>query len=144
MKKIIIMLAITIGSLAASAGEENVNKNVLNAFSQQFPGAKDVKWTANDTYHKASFVFNGQHVYAFYELNGELMAVTRNISSLDLPMTLQTSLKKYTGSWISDLLEISNYDGTNYYITMENAGSKIVLKSSSAGNWNVFKKSVKS
>ena len=138
------MLAFTISSLATFAGEENINKKVLNAFSQQFASAKDVKWTANDTYYKASFVFNGQYVYAFYELNGELKALTRNISSVDLPMTLQTSLKKYTGSWISDLFEISNNDGTNYYITMENAGSKIVLKSSSAGNWNVFKKSVKS
>ena len=42
MKKIIIMLAITISSLAAFAGEENVNKKVLNAFSQEFAGAKDV------------------------------------------------------------------------------------------------------
>ena len=32
MKKIIIMLAITISSLAVFAGEENVNKKVLNAF----------------------------------------------------------------------------------------------------------------
>ena len=144
MKKIIIMLAITISSLAAFAGEENVNTKVLNAFSHEFAGAKDVKWTAYGTYYKASFVFNGQYVYAFYELTGELRAVTRNISSLDLPVTLQTSLKKYTDSWISDLFEISNYDGTNYYMTMENAGSKIVLKSSSAGNWNVFKKTIKS
>jgi len=144
MKKIIIMLAITISSLAAFAGEENVNTKVLKAFSEEFAGAKDVKWTENDTYYKASFVFNGQYVYAFYKLDGELMAMTRNISSLDLPMTLQSSLKKHTGYWISDLFEISNNDGTNYYITMENAGSKIVLKSNSAGNWNVFKKSAKS
>jgi hypothetical protein len=144
MKKIIIMLAITISNLAAFAGEVNVNKKVLNAFSQEFAGAKDVEWIARDTYYKASFVFNGQYVNAFYKLNGKLMATTRNISSLDLPMTLQTSLKKYTGFWISDLFEMSNNDGTNYYITMENAGSKIVLKSGSAGNWNVFKKSLKS
>ena len=144
MKKIIIMLAITISSLATFAREENVNKNVLNAFSQEFPGAKDVKWTANDTYYQASFVFNGQYADAFYELNGKLMAMTRNISSLDLPMTLQTSLKKYSGSWISDLFEISNNDGTRYYITMENADSKIILKSNCAGNWNAFKTSVKS
>jgi len=143
MKKIIIMLAITISSLAAFAGEENVNKKVLDAFSQQFAGAKDVKWTAKDTYYQASFVFNGQYADAFYQLNGKLMAMVRNISSLDLPMTLQTSLKKYTGSWISDLFEISDNDGTRYYITMENAGSKIILKSDCAGNWNVFKTSVK-
>jgi len=144
MKKIIIILAITISSLAAFAGEENVNTKVLNAFSREFAGAKDVKWTANETYYKASFVFNGQYLYAFYQLDGELMAMTRNISSLDLPMNLQTSLKKnYAGYWITDLFEISNNGGTNYYITMENAGSKIVLKSSSTGSWSVFNKSVK-
>jgi len=74
-----------------------------------------------------------------------LMAMTRNISSVDLPMNLQASLKRHhNGYWISDLFEISNNDGTSYYITMENAGSKVVLKSSSDGNWSVFKKSVKS
>jgi len=145
MKKIIIMLAITISSLAAFAGEENVNTKVLNAFSHEFAGAKDVKWTANKTFYKASFVFNGQYVCAFYKLDGELMAMSRNISSLDMPMKLQTSLKNnYSGYWISDLFEISNNDGTNYYITMENAGSKLVLKSTGGSNWNVYKKSAKS
>ena len=41
-------------------------------FSQEFAGAKDVKWTANETFYKASFVFNGQYVYAFYQLDGEI------------------------------------------------------------------------
>ena len=145
MKKIIIMLAITISSLAVFAGEENVNTKVLNAFSREFPGAADVKWTENKTFYKASFVYNGQYVYAFYQLDGELMAMTRNISSLDLPMTLQTALKKnHSGYWISDLFEVSNNDGTNYYITMENAGSKVILKTSGGTNWSVFKKSAKS
>jgi len=144
MKKIIIMLAVTISSLAAFASEENVDKKVLNAFSQEFAGAKDVKWTTNETFYKASFVFNGQYVYAFYQLDGELLAMTRNISSLDLPISLQTSLKKgYEGYWISDLFEISNNEGTKYYITMENADSKLVLKSTNAGDWASFKKSAK-
>ena len=144
MKKIILMLAITISSFAAFAGEENVDTKVLNAFNREFNNAKDVKWTANKTFYKASFVYNDQYVYAFYKLDGELMAITRNISSLDLPIKLQTGLKKgYEGYWISDLFEISNTDGTKYYITMEKADSKIVLKSTSDGSWNVFKKSTK-
>ena len=118
MKKIIIMLAVTISSLAAFAGEENVNKKVLNAFNQEFAGAKDVKWTTNETFYKASFEFNGQYVYAFYQLDGELLAITRNISSLDLPINLQSSLKKhYQGYWISDLFEISNNEGTKGFTT---------------------------
>ena len=144
MKKIILMLAITISSFAAFAGEEKVNSKVLNAFSREFTGAKDVKWTTNKTFYKASFVFNDQYVYAFYQLDGELMAMTRNISSLGLPVKLQTGLKKnYEGYWISELFEVSNSEGTKYYITMEKADSKIVLKSSGDGSWNVFKKSTK-
>ena len=144
MKKIIIMLAVTISSLAAFASEENVDKKVLNAFSQEFAGAKDVKWTSNETFYKVSFVYNSQYVYAFYQLDGELLAMTRNITSLDLPISLQTSLKKgYEGYWISDLFEISNNEGTKYYITMENADSKLVLKSTNAGDWASFKKSAK-
>jgi hypothetical protein len=46
MQKIIVMLAITMSSLATFAREENVNKNVLDAFSQEFAAAKDVTWTA--------------------------------------------------------------------------------------------------
>ena len=144
MKKILLMLAIAISSVTAFASETNVNTKVLNAFSREFAGAKDVKWATNETFYKAAFVYNGHYVYAFYQLDGELMAVTRNISSLDLPLNLQTSLKKdHAGYWISDLFEISNTDGTNYYITLENADSKVVMKSTSGGAWNVYKKSAK-
>lgn len=140
MKKIIIMLAIAISSLTAFAGEENVSSTVLNAFNKEFAGAKDVQWTSADNYYKAAFVFNGQNVTAFYQLDGELIAMTRNISSLELPISLQTNLKNnYSKYWISDLFEISNNEGTSYYITLENANSKIVLKSDS-NKWNTFKK----
>ncbi len=144
MKKIILMLAITISSIAVFAGEVNVDAKVLNSFKQEFKNAQDVKWTTNETFYKASFVYNGQYVYAFYKLDGELMGVTRNISSLDLPMKLQTALRNgYEGYWISELFEISNSDGTKYYITMENADSKIVLKSAGDSNWSIYKKSSK-
>jgi|SRR5688572_17407598 hypothetical protein len=143
MKKIIIMLAIAISSLTAFAGEENVSSTVLNAFNKEFAGAKDVQWTSAENYYKAAFVFNGQNVTAFYQLDGELIAMTRNISSLELPISLQTNLKNnYSKYWISDLFEISNSEGTSYYVTLENADSKIVLKSNS-NRWNTFKKMTK-
>ena len=143
MKKIIIMLAIAISSLTAFAGDENVNSTVLNAFKKEFAGAKDVQWTSTDNYYKAAFVFNGQNVTAFYQVDGELIAMTRNISSLELPISLQTNLKNnYSKYWISDLFEISNNEGTSYYITVENADSKIVLKSDNT-KWNTFRKMTK-
>ena len=143
MKKIIIILAVAISSLTAFASE-NVNSNVLTSFNKEFAGAKDVQWTTTSNYYKASFVFNDQFVSAFYQLDGELIATSRNISSLELPINLQTSLKKkYSQYWISDLFEISNNEGTSYYITLDNADSKLVLKSSGNGKWDVFKKATK-
>ena len=144
MKKIIIMLAIAISSLTAFAGEENVSATVLNSFNKEFKGAKDVQWTNTNDYYKAAFVFNGQNVNAFYQLDGGVIAMTRNISSLELPISLQANLKNnYSKYWISDLFEVSNQEGTSYYITMENADSKIVLKSSGNGRWNTYKKMAK-
>jgi hypothetical protein len=57
---------------------------------------------------------------------------------------LQTGLKKdYSNYWISDLFEVSNSDGTGYYITLENADSKVVLKSTGGDNWKTYQKKTK-
>jgi hypothetical protein len=72
------------------------------------------------------------------------MAVTRYISSIQLPLNLQSNLKKsYSNYWISDLFEIASNDGTAYYVTLENADTKIVLKSTGGTDWSVFEKSKK-
>lgn len=140
MKKIILMLAITISTLSAFAGEE-VNPRVLASFKNEFASAKEVAWTVTADYFKAEFTFNGQYVNAFYNTDGELMGLTRNITSLELPMNLQASLKKsYEDFWISDLFEITRSNITGYYITLENADSKIVLKATAGEDWSIYKK----
>jgi hypothetical protein len=135
MKQIILTLA--------GAENANVDSQVLNAFKNEFNAAQEVKWTESSDYYKASFIFNGQYVAAFYSHDGELMGITRYITSLELPVKLQTSLKKnYSAYWISDLFEVSNSEGVAYYVTLENADKKIVLKS--AGNsWDVYKSTEK-
>ena len=144
MKKMILTLAIAISSIASFAGNETVSSNVLSAFNKEFEGAKDVQWATGKNCYKASFVFNSQHVVAFYNLEGELMGMSRNISSLDLPINLQASLKKdYSAYWISDLFEVSNSEGTAYYITMEKADGQVILKSGLGSKWGVYKKSTK-
>jgi hypothetical protein len=145
MKKIIVTLAIAISTLGAFAGEVKVSSRVLDAFQSEFKTATEVNWTEGSNFYKATFVFNGQHVSAFYNTDGELMGTTRYISSLDLPINLQASLKRgYSNYWIADLFEVSNSEGTSYYITMENADSKIVLKSASGdSSWKAYKKITK-
>jgi len=143
MKKLLLTIAIAVSSLVSFAADEDVNLVVLKSFQQEFAGAKDVQWTSAGSNFKASFVFNNQYVFAFFTSTGELMGVTRNMTSLELPVTLQASLKKdYSEFWISNLFEISNADGTHYYITLEKADAKMIL-SSEGSDWKLYKKASK-
>jgi len=141
MKKVLLTLAIAISSIVAFAGEENVSKDVLNSFNKEFNGAKEVRWTTGSDFYKAVFILNEQYITAFYNKDGEFLGMTRNISSLNLPLKLQSKIRsEYTEYWITDLFELSDNDGTHYYITVENADSKVLLKSSDNTDWNIYKK----
>lgn len=146
MKKIVLTLAIILGGIgAAFAGEEEVNAKVLGAFKKEFSAAKEITWTVASNYYMASFVYNDQHVSAYYNNEGELMGLTRYISPADLPLSLQSDLKKNHGEyWISDLFEVSKESGTAYYITLENADSSVVLKATNGKSWDHYKKVKKS
>jgi len=140
MKKMLLTLAIAVSTLSAFAGEVKVSEKALNNFKTEFSTAKDAEWTVADNYYKVSFTFNEQYVFAYYSTEGELIGMTRNILQSDLPLPLQKDLKKdFANYWISDLFEISKNGGTFYCITLENADTKLVLKSS-GGSWNNYKK----
>lgn len=144
MKKIIMILAVLISTTSAFAGEENVTTKVLNAFKAEFNTAKDVEWTVGSNYYKAAFVYNEKHVFAFYNKEGELLGLTRYLSSDDLPLNLQNNLQKsYSKYWISDLFEVAKSDGTAYYITLEDADTKLILKASAESDWSVYQKTRK-
>jgi hypothetical protein len=135
---------LSFSSFKSSAQDVTVSAVVTNAFQSSFKHAADVQWKDGGHYYKADFTLNGQYVSAFYNQQGSLMAVTKNLSPVQLPVTLQASLKTaYEAYWISELFEVSDELGTSYYATVENSEAKIVLKSSN-GNWTTYKKSRKS
>ncbi len=144
MKKMILSLAIVFTTLSSFAGikhgEENVNQKVLNAFKNDFVAASQVNWTSGEDFYKAEFIYNDKYVFAYYNLDGDLLGLTRYISTTDLPIHLQMNLKKkYSSYWISDLFEVAKNDATSYYVTIENSDTKIVLKSTGGSDWAVYK-----
>lgn len=153
MKPLFILLTIatTAFSSASFANSSNpkpveprVAPSVIRSFQKTFTAAQEADWTVAENFYKVQFAMSGQYVTAFYSPNGNLLGVTRNISSLQLPLTLQTELKKdYRDLWITDLFEVSNEDGTNYYVTLENSETKITLKGSADSKWTTYKKSRK-
>jgi len=144
MKKLILALALVFTISCAFANDVTVTQQVLNSFKSNFYNAKDITWTHTNTYYKAAFTLNEQKVFAFFDLDGEYLGLSRYISSVQLPVSLLSSLKKHYGQkWITDLFEVANEEGTSYYITVEDADTKLVLMSTTGSEWSVYKKSEK-
>jgi hypothetical protein len=147
MKRIILTLAVMLSlvSISFAADEEKVSAAVLQSFHSSFKQAKEVDWTVKENLYKAQFNLDGQYITVFYNLEGKMLGMTRNLAVQQLPIGLQTSLRNQVeGTWISELFEVSNEDGTTYYVTLENADTKQVLKSSGSGEWTSFQKLRKS
>lgn len=138
-----VMLSVSLSSFAE--GDEKVSPVVLEAFKTSFKQAKEVDWTVKENMYKAQFNLEGQYITAYYDCDGKMVAMTRNISTTQLPISLQTSLKSQIQDlWITDLFEVSNEEGTSYYATLENSDTKQVLKASGNSDWNNFQKQRKS
>jgi hypothetical protein len=145
MKKMIFSATLAmLTGLAVFAGTPDVSAKAMAAFKTQFPSATETEWSTGSEYYKVSFLYNNSYVNAYYNTEGDFLATIRNISSIDLPVVLQASLKtSYTNFWVSDLFELSKSDGTSYSVTLENADEKIVLKSVNGTAWTTFKKTGK-
>jgi hypothetical protein len=140
MKKIITILALVLTASTSFAfkGPESVNSQALSTFSSDYAGATNATWTITKDFYQVTFTMDGQTLFAYYNKAGEFMAVTHNISSVQLPTSLEKSLKKTIGNrWISDLFEVTHDDETSWYVTLESADQKVVLKSA-GGKWRIY------
>jgi len=77
-------------------------------------------------------------------MEGKLVSIARYLSSFQLPVNLFSDLKnEYNNYWISDLFELNNSEGLHYYITLETADTKLILRSSNGGDWSTYSKNKK-
>ena len=147
MKKLIT--AVVLGSVllmntAFANKTESVNFKVENAFNQEFTQAKDVSWQKTDSYFKAAFKLNNEVMTAYFSADGEFMGVIHNMLSTQLPINLQTSLKKeYDGYWITELFEMAKTDSNSYFVTLHNADQIITLESTDGSSWSTYSKTKK-
>jgi len=145
MKKFLLSIATVLmmgsGAFAAKNDDGIANQQAVRSFKKDFINAKNTVWEQKDNLTKATFSLNGQILFAYYNNNGELQAVVRNILSDQLPIHLLSSLKnEYNDCWISDLFEMASNDQTTYYVTLETGEKKIVLRSQGADSWEVYSK----
>ena len=146
MKRTIFALALSLvlGTASFANNDESINERAAQSFKKEFAQAKDVSWQKTGDMIRATFTLNERVLFAYYNQSGDLMAITRNITTDQLPIALQTLLRKnYSEYWVSDLFEMVSGGQTSYYITVENADHKVVLKSEDFGSWSNYRKEKK-
>jgi hypothetical protein len=141
-KTILALVAVLMIGLSAFAGKGNdMNERAMAAFSKDFSTAKNAVWQHTNNLSRVTFTLNDQVLTAYYNPDGNLQAVARNILSSQLPLSLLADLKNnYQGYWISDLFEIAADDQTTYYVSLDNADRTIVLRSNGTDGWSTYTK----
>jgi hypothetical protein len=136
-------LILTVGISSSFATPSNDLDNIQASFRKDFRQVELLETNVTKDYTKLTFKMNGMVLFAFYSGNGELLAVTHNITSTQLPLQLLIKLRRdYAGYWISDLFEYNANGSSSYFLTLENADSKVTLRSND-GNWEKYIKSIK-
>src|ERR1700760_1132145 len=83
------------------------NEFIKASFHRDFAKAEIMSLDAGKYFTKLTFKMNDNVLFAFYNEQGELVAVTRNIRSSQLPIRLLMDLKNNYGDfWITDLCEM--------------------------------------
>lgn len=143
MKKL-IMLAMVLTTLTISgfANKTNsINRKAEITFKKSYQNAEEVRWEVKDNLYKVSFKTGGKEMYAYYNADGEQVAITRHIHVDQLPLALSSELKdKYGDGWLTELFELSSNGETAYYATIESATHITIMKTEGTTGWTTFER----
>jgi hypothetical protein len=142
MKKFFILAIVLVQfALTSWAGFNPVNNIVLQSFNRDFGKVTNVEWTTAEQFVRAKFEVDSQIMFAYYTENGQLMAVTRNIRTNQLPVRLAKHLKSdYRDYCLAELFEVSKEGESRYYASLRRGNCSVILESHSTGEWHVYKK----
>ena len=141
---IILGLAFLLNFHAASASSKlPVDAKILASFHKAFGQATEESWKKVNGFDVVNFRLEDKYLTAYFEQNGDLKAVTRNILADQLPLNLQAALQDYKRYWITNLFEMASQGETQYYVTVENSEETITLKSIQSSEWMRESKEIK-
>ena len=145
-KKLAITMAmlLTLGASYSFANTpDSISSDIRTSFKKDFHNARIINTEVRKNFTKLTFKMDDVVMFAYYSENGELLAITRNIVSSQLPLNLQISLKSnYQGFWITELFELSGDNDSCYYVSLESANSKVTLRSN-GDTWEVYSSTTK-
>jgi hypothetical protein len=125
-------------AFSGTKGTNDINSVIRTSFKKDFQNGQILSTEAHKAFTKLTFKMDGVILSAFYTEGGELLAVTHNILSTQLPINLMTSLRNdYSSYWITELFEFNGDNDSCYYVSLENADGKVTLRSN-GDYWEVY------
>ena len=147
MKKLFLsaLIATTIATSAFATDANKINFRIMQAFKNDYNNVANVNWTLRSTYAKAAFEKDGQPIEVFYNLAGEMIGTSRQITIDALPTNAKrTFAKRYADYTVTEVIrfESSSMDGA-YFINAVNGQEKLIIKVSDDSMLSVYKKDKK-
>lgn len=136
MKTIIVTMSfIMLGLTTAFAdGTPKVNTTIQQSLNKEFTGCQSVKWRKVKEYQEATFIFHESLVVAYFNEAGDLLGSARDITAEQLPLSVMQSFDKHLASFdICVITEITNEEGTSYWLTVEKGNKRYNAKANTAG-----------
>ena len=142
MKKkltILIVAAVLAFSTTFAKGTNDPSPRVQTEFKTVFVKAKEVKWEKVSNLFKASFIQGEQYLSAYFAPDGRMVGLSRNISINSLPLILQKGIQiKLSSHWVSESFEVFGINGTEYFVTLENAKEQSIFKAT-GDEWAIYR-----
>jgi hypothetical protein len=145
MKKLFITAAIATmfsASVFAADGTKktstsvNVSYTVLNQFNTDFVDAKNVVWSVNRNFQKAEFIVDNIKMTAFYNLQGDFVALTQDLDAKAIPAKTQKEIaEKYKGYVVNEVILLQNNtsinqdaDETDYFVDLKSDTKEVLVR----------------
>jgi hypothetical protein len=144
MKKLFITTAIAAMFSASvfadgtktAANKINVSYTVVNEFNASFADAKNITWSVTREFQKASFILNGVKSTAFYNQQGQFVALTMDVDAKAIPAKAKAEIaEKYKGYSVEGVIVVQNNtelnpdaEETGYFVELKSGSKQILVK----------------
>lgn len=119
MKNVLAILLFVPILLVSCEDDDNPNDEIpsiiLNEFRVTFPDAKDIDWDKRTNGYEVDFETNNRDYAAFLNPKGDIIKVKYEISEIELPAEIRTSLSKNYENKDIDDPEVIEENGDKYY-----------------------------
>jgi hypothetical protein len=140
MKKFLIacLIVVSFATTAFASNNTTVSSKAAAHLKTKYSAAKNVSWTINDDFVKASFTVDNEKIDVYYSEYGDLIGSTRTMAFDKLPKSaLEVLTTEYTfpDYELTDCIEYTDADNNkNYFVSFDINTERIILSVSASGS----------